>query len=127
MTTPKDIQSHLYSSFLLGHTADVSLHVTGGWEAIYHLHRVVLIQAVSLISRTPDAAAHIIKGFFHSLFTAGFLESHHTSNNGGCFDSPPDEVNVRFDDVNITRSGMSIFVHIGITYSLFPAFECVTH
>lgn len=42
-----DIQSHLYSAFLEGRTSDVALHVRGSWEGIYHLHRVVLIQAVS--------------------------------------------------------------------------------
>ena len=46
--TPNEIQSHLYLSFLHGHTADVALHAKGqSWEAIYQLHRVVLIQAVS--------------------------------------------------------------------------------
>lgn len=46
--TPTDIQFHLYLSFLHGHTADVALHTKGGsWEAVYQLHRVVLIQAVS--------------------------------------------------------------------------------
>lgn len=42
-----DIQSHLYLSLLKGYTADVALHAKGAdWEVIYHLHRVVLIQAV---------------------------------------------------------------------------------
>lgn len=46
--TPIEIQSHLYLSFLGGHTADVALHTKGGtWQAVYQLHRVVLIQAVS--------------------------------------------------------------------------------
>ncbi|KAF8588415.1 hypothetical protein K439DRAFT_1335342 [Ramaria rubella] len=89
-TTPTDIQSHLYRSFLNGHTADVSLHTRGaGWEVIYQLHRVVLIQA----------------GFFRSLFTAGFLESHRRNVDGSYLGSEPDEVTIRFDDLNITRSG----------------------
>jgi hypothetical protein len=44
-----DLQAHLFASLLQGHTADVSLVVHGSWEAVYRLHRVVLIQAV----RTP--------------------------------------------------------------------------
>lgn len=46
-----DIQSHLYRAFLDGTTADVSLHVRGTWEGTYRLHRVVLIQAVSITRR----------------------------------------------------------------------------
>lgn len=46
--SPVDIQSHLYDSLLEARTADVSLRVRGSWEAVYRLHRVVLIQAVSL-------------------------------------------------------------------------------
>lgn len=42
-----DLQAHLFSSLLQGYTADVSLVVRGSWEAVYRLHRVVLIQAVS--------------------------------------------------------------------------------
>jgi len=35
---------------LKGYTADVSLHARGAdWEAVYNLHRVVLIQAVSFL------------------------------------------------------------------------------
>jgi hypothetical protein len=50
MTLPgADIQQHLYMSFLEGKTADVALrvHGCGSWYAIYKLHKVVLIQAVS--------------------------------------------------------------------------------
>jgi hypothetical protein len=43
-----DLQAHLFASLLQGHTADVSLVVRGSWEAVYMLHRVVLIQAVCL-------------------------------------------------------------------------------
>jgi hypothetical protein len=45
--SPTDLQSHLYASFLAAKTADVTLHVRGSWEAVYQLHRVILIQAVS--------------------------------------------------------------------------------
>jgi hypothetical protein len=48
--SPAAIQTHLYSSFLEAKTADVTLHVRGTWEAIYRLHRVVLIQAVCLLA-----------------------------------------------------------------------------
>ncbi|KAJ6626959.1 hypothetical protein B0H10DRAFT_1997416 [Mycena sp. CBHHK59/15] len=78
-----DIQRHLYASFLHARTPDVALRVKGAWHAIYRLHRVVLIQAASPL------------GFFNSLFTAGFAES-----------SPqPDEIDIIFDDANITRAG----------------------
>ncbi len=45
--SPHDLQSHLYQSFLDGKTTDVALRISGSWHAIYHLHRVVLIQSVS--------------------------------------------------------------------------------
>lgn len=45
--SPADIQIHLYSAFLQARTADVALHVRGSWNAIYRLHRVVLIQSVT--------------------------------------------------------------------------------
>src|ERR1700691_4685510 len=45
--SPIDIQSHLYTSLLEARTADVALKVRGSWKAVYRLHRVVLIQAVS--------------------------------------------------------------------------------
>lgn len=41
-----DLQQHIYNSLLESRTADVALHVRGTWEAIYKLHRVVLIQSV---------------------------------------------------------------------------------
>ena len=50
--SPRSLQDHLYASFLEGSTADVALHISGSWQAVYKLHRVVLIQAVSLF-RTP--------------------------------------------------------------------------
>ncbi|KAG6918684.1 hypothetical protein DXG01_012502 [Tephrocybe rancida] len=79
-----DIQSHLYTSFLEGSAADVALRVHGSWDAIYELHRVVLIQS----------------GFFRSLFTAGFAES--TPRIGSS--SGPEEIIIHFDDPNITRA-----------------------
>ena len=44
---PVNLQQHLYAAFLEGKTSDVTLRVRGSWHAIYKLHRVVLIQAVS--------------------------------------------------------------------------------
>jgi hypothetical protein len=41
-----DLQQHIYNSLLESRTADVALHVRGTWEAVYKLHRVVLIQSV---------------------------------------------------------------------------------
>jgi len=46
---PRNLQDHLYASFLEGDTPDVALHISGSWHAVYRLHRVVLIQAVSSI------------------------------------------------------------------------------
>ncbi|KAG5642500.1 hypothetical protein DXG03_002697 [Asterophora parasitica] len=85
-----DIQNHLYNSFLEGSTADVALRVHGSWDAIYNLHRVVLIQS----------------GFFRSLFTAGFAES---SPRIGSI-SGPDEIVVHFDDPNITRPAFEVCI-----------------
>ena len=48
--SPVDLQSHLYASLLEARTADVVLRVSGTWKAVYRLHRVVLIQAVSPIT-----------------------------------------------------------------------------
>lgn len=46
---PNHLQHHLYDSFLHRKTADVAIRVRGSWHAIYRLHRVVLIQAVSIL------------------------------------------------------------------------------
>jgi hypothetical protein len=112
-----DLQQHIYNSLLDSRTADVALHVRGTWEAIYKLHRVVLIQSVSRIQRScitfPDNS---LQGFFSSLFTSGFLES-----------SPrllshlrgPEEVDVVFDDRNITRAGL--FSHLPYHPTLMPS------
>ena len=49
-----DLQSHLYLAFLQGRTADVALRIRGSWNAVYSLHRVVLIQSVSAMNfRVP--------------------------------------------------------------------------
>lgn len=45
--SPADLQTHLYASFLQRKTADVALRISGTWHAVYRLHRVILIQAVS--------------------------------------------------------------------------------
>ncbi|KAJ7171876.1 hypothetical protein C8R43DRAFT_27915 [Mycena crocata] len=82
MSRAEDIQQHLYASFLHARTPDVTLRVRASWHAAYRLHRIILIQA----------------GFFNSLFTAGFAES-----------SPqPDEIDIIFDDANITRAGTPV-------------------
>jgi len=47
--SPRNLQDHLYASFLEGSTSDVALHISGSWHAVYRLHRVVLIQAVSFV------------------------------------------------------------------------------
>ncbi|KAG2345332.1 hypothetical protein BDR05DRAFT_998466 [Suillus weaverae] len=86
-----DLQQHIYNSLLESRTADVSLHVYGTWEAIYKLHRVILIQS----------------GFFSSLFTAGFLES---SPNLRSHIQGHEEIDVIFDDHNITRAAFEICI-----------------
>lgn len=98
-----DIQAHLYNSFLEGKTADVSLHVRGSWEAVYRLHRVVLIQAVSILVFFVDIQSETCgQGFFRSLFAGGFLES---SPKLSSHYAGPEEVDVTFADPNITRPG----------------------
>ncbi|KAJ7596804.1 hypothetical protein C8J56DRAFT_1011435 [Mycena floridula] len=84
MSSGLDIQNHLYEAFLQARTCDVALNVKGSqWHAVYHLHRVVLIQS----------------GFFRSLFTAGFSESSPRRQSNAI-----DEIEVVFDDLNITRA-----------------------
>ncbi|EIN13191.1 hypothetical protein PUNSTDRAFT_123350 [Punctularia strigosozonata HHB-11173 SS5] len=89
--SPTSLQQHLYASLLQGHTADVALRVRGSWDAVYKLHRVVLIQS----------------GFFRSMFTSGFSESKHrfASHIAG-----PDQVDIVFDDPNITRAAFEICI-----------------
>lgn len=97
-----DIQNHLYISFLEGSTADVALRVHGSWDAIYNLHRVVLIQSVCYQKLLPiPSSQEALQGFFRSLFTAGFIES---SPRLGV-QKGPDEIAIHFDDPNITRAG----------------------
>jgi hypothetical protein len=48
--SPRHIQNHLYQMFLEGQTADVAVVVRGSWQALYNLHRVILIQSVSIAS-----------------------------------------------------------------------------
>lgn len=72
---PRNLQDHLYTSFLEGSTADVALHISGSWQAVYKLHRVVLIQAVSVphfshlcLHTESVAAAGILPTPLHSRF-----------------------------------------------------------
>lgn len=53
----RSLQDHLYVSFLEGSTADVALHISGSWSAVYKLHRVILIQAVGLFPHLISVAA----------------------------------------------------------------------
>ncbi|KAI0044370.1 hypothetical protein FA95DRAFT_1597434 [Auriscalpium vulgare] len=90
-TSPADFQAHIYNSFLEGSTADVALRVRGTWDALYKLHRVVLIQA----------------GFFRSLFTGGFLES---ADKIAGTRGHPDQIDIEFDDTNITRAAFELCI-----------------
>lgn len=82
-----ELQQHLYTSLLHGHTADISLRVRGSWEAVYRLHRVVLTQA----------------GFFQSLFqSSGFQESSASFGKN--------EIEIIFDDPNITRPAFELCI-----------------
>ncbi|KAI0035240.1 hypothetical protein K488DRAFT_43670 [Vararia minispora EC-137] len=102
VTTSNDLQAHLYHAFLNHSLPDVSLRVTGGsWSATYKLHRVVLIQS----------------GFFRSLFTGGFAESSSLALNSL---TPKDEIDVVFDDTNITRAGTSLAFCIARLYGGGP-------
>jgi hypothetical protein len=99
--SPLEIQSHLYMSFLDASTVDVALRVRGSWHAIYNLHRVVLIQSVRILSNLDLlTSSSLSKGFFRSLFTAGFMESSPKIGDNG-----PQEIVIHFDDPNITRPG----------------------
>ncbi|THH30187.1 hypothetical protein EUX98_g4025 [Antrodiella citrinella] len=86
-----ELQKHLYASFVEGKTADVSLRIRGSWDATYHLHKVILIQA----------------GFFKSLFTAGFVESI-AKFASSQHESPV--IDIVFDDPNITRAAFEICI-----------------
>lgn len=100
-----DIQSHLYASLLQASTYDVALRVSGTWDAIYKLHRVVLIQSVSVLCKAVILRSTIrFQGFFRSLFTGGFSESAVKLIN---LRNGTDEINLIFDDLNITRPGQT--------------------
>ncbi|KAI6159488.1 hypothetical protein EDD17DRAFT_1610737 [Pisolithus thermaeus] len=88
---PVDLQQHIYNSLLESRTADVALHVRGTWQAIYKLHKVVLIQS----------------GFFNSLFTTGFRES--SPGPSGSLSAQQD-INMVFDDRNITRAAFEVCI-----------------
>lgn len=85
------LQQHIYKSLLESRTADVALHVRGTWQAVYNLHKVVLIQS----------------GFFNSLFTTGFLESSPGLSGSR---SGQQDVNIVFDDRNITRAAFEVCI-----------------
>ncbi|KZT22116.1 hypothetical protein NEOLEDRAFT_1138458 [Neolentinus lepideus HHB14362 ss-1] len=113
--SPTDIQNHLYSAFLEGRTPDVVLRVRGTWHALYSLHRVVLIQS----------------GFFQTLFTGSFVESVHKFHATG-HRIRPDQVEIIFDDPNITRPAFEICIArlygggppLHISPSLLPSPSC---
>ncbi|KAF9652044.1 hypothetical protein BDM02DRAFT_3184031 [Thelephora ganbajun] len=90
--SPRNLQDHLYASFLEGSTADVALHISGSWHAVYKLHRVVLIQAE----------------FFRRLFTAGFSESRFRQRPSRC--GGPEPIHIHFSDPNITRPAFEICI-----------------
>ena len=57
---PQLLQSHLYEAFLSGTTYDVLLRVTGSWDAVYKLHRIVLTQAVrAAVDASLETRAHL--------------------------------------------------------------------
>lgn len=87
--SPRQIQNHLYQMFLAGQTADVAVIVRGSWEALYNLHRVILIQS----------------DYFRTLFTNGFRESQ--SNR---YSTSTDVIELHFDDPNITRAAFEICI-----------------
>ncbi len=60
--SPSEIQTHLYNSFLHASTYDVAIRVSGSWNAVYKLHRVVLIQSVSIMLSVPPAPLIRITG-----------------------------------------------------------------
>ncbi|KAG8744687.1 hypothetical protein FRC10_009601 [Ceratobasidium sp. 414] len=88
--SPRHIQNHLYQMFLAGQTADVSVVVRGSWEALYRLHRVILIQS----------------DYFRTLFTNGFLESSRSATGN----TSSDVIELHFDDPNITRAAFEICI-----------------
>ncbi|KAL7424298.1 hypothetical protein Q5752_001888 [Cryptotrichosporon argae] len=85
------LNDHLYQSFLNGTCADVRV-IVRAWGAAWHLHRVVLVQA----------------GFFHSLFLAGFSEAKRSKGKGRDDGWMGEDVELTFDDPNITRAAFEI-------------------
>ena len=104
--SPADIQSHVFSALLQGTTPDVALRVRGSWSAVYKLHRLILTQSVSPCPPVHSAVhADRFQGFFHSLFTSGFLESSHKRRSSVY---GYDVVDIVFPDQNITRAGKHV-------------------
>nr|XP_019049196.1 hypothetical protein I302_02977 [Kwoniella bestiolae CBS 10118]OCF28126.1 hypothetical protein I302_02977 [Kwoniella bestiolae CBS 10118] len=83
------IKDHLYQSFLTGVCADVRL-VVKKWGVCYHVHRMVLVQT----------------SFFHTLFLGGFSENHPNMRRDEEWNG--DDVELIFDDPNITRAAFEI-------------------
>ncbi|KAG8829710.1 hypothetical protein FRC18_009106 [Serendipita sp. 400] len=113
------LKDHLYRAFLSGETADVLLRVSGNWNAVYKLHRIVLTQAVGAAADashpfTPGGADSllVVQDFFHSLFTSGFVEGNPNVT------SAHNEVRIRFDhDPTITRAAFEYVSHSCPVYS----------
>ncbi|ORY32283.1 hypothetical protein BCR39DRAFT_523756 [Naematelia encephala] len=105
------LSEHMYQSFLKGTCADVRLWVRK-WGVGWQVHRMVLVQA----------------GFFHSLFTGGFSEmaSGNSVSRKGKDKSiiwsdeewQGDDVELQFDDPNITRAAFEIC--LSRLYSPYP-------
>ncbi|KAJ1311644.1 hypothetical protein OPQ81_010120 [Rhizoctonia solani] len=91
--SPRHIQNHLYQMFLEGQTADVAVVVRGSWQALYNLHRVILIQS----------------DYFRTLFTMGYRESAPKSRLVPGSTSA-DVIELHFDDPNITRAAFEICI-----------------
>ncbi|CEL57518.1 hypothetical protein RSOLAG1IB_02259 [Rhizoctonia solani AG-1 IB] len=91
--SPRHIQNHLYQMFLEGQTADVAVVVRGSWQALYNLHRVILIQS----------------DYFRTLFTMGYRESAPKSRLAPGSAST-DVIDLHFDDPNITRAAFEICI-----------------
>ncbi|KEP54268.1 hypothetical protein V565_019840 [Rhizoctonia solani 123E] len=91
--SPRHIQNHLYQMFLEGQTADVAVVVRGSWQALYNLHRVILIQS----------------DYFRTLFTMGYRESVPKSRLAPGSTSV-DVIELHFDDPNITRAAFEICI-----------------
>ncbi|ELU41491.1 hypothetical protein AG1IA_04478 [Rhizoctonia solani AG-1 IA] len=69
--SPRHIQNHLYQMFLEGQTADVAVVVRGSWQALYNLHRVILIQSVSIPVTRPATRSPPISGLLQNTLYHG--------------------------------------------------------